>query len=100
MNLLDFIIRLSDLISSNPFGPWISVAVIVQDIPDKYVDKLLESLGGLMESSPHVQFYLQWCLEILTLHGPALKMRSKSVVASCTALQKALTQRHDKLRKM
>ena len=78
----------------------ILVAVLIQNLPDRYIDKLLEKLAIFLESSAHVQYYTQWSLHLLTLHGPALKLRSQSIISSTTALQKVLTRRHEQLRKM
>ena len=77
-----------------------TVEVIVENLPDRYVDKLLERLSQYIESSPHVQYYTMWSLHVLTLHGPAIKHRSRQLVSVCTSLHKSLTHKHEQLRKM
>ncbi len=76
------------------------VELILQSLPDLYLDKLLDFLVSQLESSPHIQFYLEWCQQALMLHGPRLKQRSQSIMSTLRGLQKNLTRRHDDLAKM
>lgn len=80
--------------------PLDQITVVISSIPDRYVDKLLEKLPHYLDSSAHVEYYTQWALQLLTVHGPALKSRGQRVLSACTSLQKSLTQKHEQLRKI
>ena len=88
--------------------PLKDVNYLVASIPLAYVEMLLKHLSYLMESSAHLQFYLQWVVETLMTHGPALKARSTSSAgasttgskAVLTALQKTVTTKWKTLEKI
>ncbi|XP_005103088.1 periodic tryptophan protein 2 homolog [Aplysia californica] len=77
-----------------------SADVIIESLPDTYVDKLLAFMGHMIESSAHIEFYLLWLLPLLTAHGPKLKQRSQSVMSSLRTLQRNLTRKYEDLRKI
>ena len=54
---------------------FISVELVCQSLPDIYVDKLLSFIAGQIESSRHIEFYLQvtpksFCLARRDNHEP------------------------------
>ena len=76
------------------------VPLVVQSLSDTYVDRLLGLVAGCVESSPHVHFYLLWCVQLFTVHGRRLKTRSAEIMPLLHALQKSLVTRHDALGKV
>jgi len=77
-----------------------TVQLIVQNLPEVYVEKLLPFLAERLDSSPHLQFYLHWCTQLLTTHGGRLKERSSSNMAVVHDLQKSILQKLLDLGKM
>ncbi|XP_077996881.1 periodic tryptophan protein 2 homolog [Glandiceps talaboti] len=73
------------------------IELICQNLPENYVDKMLGYLATQLESSRHVEFYLAWCNQLLTLHGSQLKSRSRAVMSILTNLQKSVIRRQDDL---
>uniref|UniRef100_A0A0B7A3F6 Small-subunit processome Utp12 domain-containing protein n=1 Tax=Arion vulgaris TaxID=1028688 RepID=A0A0B7A3F6_9EUPU len=77
-----------------------SAPIIIDALPDTYVDKLLTFAGHMIQSSAHIEFYLQWLLPLLTLHGPKLKQRSQQIITSLRTLQQNVTRKYEDLRKI
>ncbi|XP_074651858.1 periodic tryptophan protein 2 homolog [Tubulanus polymorphus] len=80
--------------------PLQSIELICQSLPDVYVDKLLAHLGSALETSPHLEFYMNWCQKLLYNQGSKLKQRSQSVIAHLRAVQKILNRRKEDIGKM
>lgn len=77
-----------------------AVKLVVQNLPEVYVEKLLPFLAEKLDGSPHLQFYLQWCTAALTTHGTVLKNRASSLMASLRDLQKSIVLKQIDLGKL
>ena len=77
-----------------------SVQLVVRSFPGAYVERFLDFLATKLDSSAHLQFYVQWCSQLLVQHGPLLKKRSMSVMAAIKNLQKSISQRQGDLGQM
>ncbi|EEC00465.1 WD-repeat protein, putative [Ixodes scapularis] len=77
-----------------------SVELVARSLPQVYVEKLLAFLGGRLESTTHVQFYVEWIDSLLRQHGEALKERSGKAMATLRTLLKNVTLRHAELAKV
>ncbi|KAL4230154.1 U3 snoRNP protein [Mactra antiquata] len=80
--------------------PVSSVEVILKNLPDTYIDKVLTFVATMIESSAHIEFYLIWASKLFMLHGPKLKQRSQKVMASLRSMQKNVTKKSDEIGKM
>lgn len=78
----------------------ITVEVIVDNLPDVYVDKLMSFVASMIESTAHIEFYLTWASRLLMQHGPKLKQRSQKVMATLRSMQKNVTRKSEELGKM
>lgn len=76
----------------------ILVELIVETLPQKYVEKLIVIIAGHLESSRHLEFYLLWAQNLLTIHGPSIKGH-QSLPALLT-LEKSLKRKYEQLSKM
>uniref|UniRef100_A0A4W4GHZ4 Small-subunit processome Utp12 domain-containing protein n=1 Tax=Electrophorus electricus TaxID=8005 RepID=A0A4W4GHZ4_ELEEL len=56
--------------------PYNQTELVSSSLPDVYVEKLLDFVASSLEKSRHLQFYLTWAQNLLTLHGQKLKSRS------------------------
>lgn len=77
-----------------------AVALVVQDLPDVYVEKMLAFLAERVDNSAHLEFYLRWCTLLLTSHGTKIKQNASSLMASLRDLQKSIVQKQAELGKM
>lgn len=89
-----------DLISPQTRAYMYTVALVVQELPDVYVEKMLPFLAERLDNSAHLQFYLRWCTLLLTYHGTKLKQKASSLMASLRDLQKSILQKQADLGKM
>lgn len=80
--------------------PVASIDVLVNSMPDVYVDKLLAFVATQLDKSAHVEFYLMWVREIAFAHGTRIKLRSHEKHAVLCLLEKAMTKKFDDLNKM
>lgn len=76
----------------HPLYPY-TVPLVVRYLPDVYVEKLVSFLADRIDHSPHLQFYVRWCRELLCVHGDRLKERSSEVMASLRDVQKSILQK-------
>ncbi|XP_030559766.1 periodic tryptophan protein 2 homolog [Drosophila novamexicana] len=49
--------------------PHRDIELICADLSPDYAQRLLQQLARLLQSSPHIEFYLQWSCCLLTTHG-------------------------------
>ncbi|KAH8413779.1 hypothetical protein KR222_008085, partial [Zaprionus bogoriensis] len=49
--------------------PYRDIELICTDLSPDFAQRLLQQLARLLQSSPHIEFYLQWCCCLLTAHG-------------------------------
>ncbi len=71
----------------------LTVGLIIRDLPDIYINKLIPFLAERLDHAPHLQFYVRWCRELLCVHGDSLKERSSEVMGSLRDLQKSILQK-------
>ncbi|XP_077866137.1 LOW QUALITY PROTEIN: periodic tryptophan protein 2 homolog [Saccoglossus kowalevskii] len=76
------------------------VELICQNLPEVYVDKMLTFVATQLECSRHLEYYLDWCVKLLTLHGSQLKARAGSVMSIITSVQKSVSTKYDDLAKL
>lgn len=80
--------------------PVADVDYVAKNLPDVYVDKMLDFIGGQLESTRHIQFYIEWAQKLMLLNGPKIKSRSQSLSGCLQTLQKNLTSRLQDLGKI
>lgn len=61
---------------------------------------LLSVLSEQMAESPHIGFYLSWCLNLLNNHGQYLHKQSYLFLTPFRALQKAITSQRQDIAKL
>lgn len=88
---------IQEVIENIPFS---DVEVIVDNLPNIYVDKLMSFVAGMIETTAHIEFYLIWCSRLLMQHGPRLKQRSQQIMATLRSLQKNVTRKSEELGKL
>jgi periodic tryptophan protein 2 len=79
--------------------PYDSIPHVVRSIglQNLELDRLLQCVAQMCHDSPHVEFYLQWCLELLQTHGMSMDRQRGTFMRSFRALHKAVQSRHDEL---
>lgn len=49
--------------------PYASIPTVIRSVGQEHLNQLIQFISKLMEHSPHIEYYLQWCLELLQTHG-------------------------------
>ena len=78
--------------------PYRSVSHVVRSIGPEQLERLLQFVAKATSDSPHIEFYLQWCLELLRTHGRHMERHRGSFLRAFRAMHKAISTRHDELK--
>nr|XP_022904182.1 periodic tryptophan protein 2 homolog [Onthophagus taurus] len=74
------------------------VELVITNLGEKYIERLLIILANALDNSRHLEFYLLWAQSILTYHGPGIK--SQQNMPALIAIQKSLTRKFSQLSKI
>lgn len=79
--------------------PYASIPSVVQSlsVPALQLERLLQLLATLLDESPHLEFYLQWTLELLQKHGSSLNRNRGTYLRAFRALYKAVASKQKDL---
>ena len=83
--------------------PFASIPLVVRSFEraePASLERLLQALAAAMADSPHVEFYLQWCLELLQAQGVYMEKNRGSFMRGFRALHKVVQTRQDDLRRI
>jgi periodic tryptophan protein 2 len=80
--------------------PYDSIPLVVRSITAAHaeLERLLQFLAKITGESPHIEFYLQWCLQILQMHGMSMDRQRGSFMRAFRAMYKAIQTRHEELK--
>ena len=79
--------------------PYASISHIVRGLGPTQLERVMQFLTKVLEEgSPHIEFYLQWCLQLLQTHGVFLERRRGSFMRAFRAMHKVIQTRHDELK--
>ncbi|XP_069748532.1 PWP2 small subunit processome component [Narcine bancroftii] len=80
--------------------PHAEIAVVSSTLPLVYVEKMLGFIASVLETSRHLEFFLSWAEQLLTLHGQTLKARSVELLPVIQSLQKSIQRHFDTVSKL
>lgn len=78
--------------------PYASIPHVVRMIGPEHLEKLMQFLAKIMDTSPHIEFYLHWCLRMLRTHGVHMDKHRGSFMRAFRAMHKAVQTKHDELK--
>lgn len=78
--------------------PYTSITHVVRSIGPEQLERLLQSIAKIMDKSPHIEFYLQWCLQLLQTHGRHMDTYRSSFMRAFRSMHKSVQTRHDELK--
>ncbi|XP_078264739.1 PWP2 small subunit processome component [Rhinoraja longicauda] len=76
------------------------VGMVCSTLPLLYVGKLLGFMAAVLESSRHLEFFLSWAEQLLSLHGQQLKARSVELLPAIQSLQRSIQRHYDSVSKL
>ncbi|XP_063909715.1 periodic tryptophan protein 2 homolog [Zophobas morio] len=74
------------------------VELIVAALSEQYVHRLLLIVSSALDSSRHLEYYLIWAQNLLTIHGP--KIAPQKNMAYLLALEKSLHRKYEQISKI
>ncbi|EED95425.1 WD40-repeat protein [Thalassiosira pseudonana CCMP1335] len=74
--------------------PFESISTVVRSIGQEHLSQLIQFMSKCMEDSPHVEYYLQWCLELLQTHGLFMEKNRGKYLRSFRALFRVVQSRY------
>lgn len=83
------------VLEDTPYG---SIQHVVRSIGPEQLERLLQFIAKIMDGSPHIEFYLQWCLQLLQTHGLQMDKRRGSFMQAFRSMHKSVQTRHDELK--
>jgi periodic tryptophan protein 2 len=78
--------------------PYASIPHVVRGIGPEHLERLMQCISKVMDGSPHVEFYLQWCLQLLETHGLHMEKHRGSFMRAFRAMHKTVQTRHDEMK--
>mmetsp|Transcript_40530 Transcript_40530/g.97826 ORF Transcript_40530/g.97826 Transcript_40530/m.97826 type:complete len:912 (+) Transcript_40530:60-2795(+) len=78
--------------------PFASIPHVVRSIGPEQLERLLQFMGKIMDGSPHVEFYLEWCLEVLKTHGLHMDRYRGQFMRAFRSVHKSVQTKHDELK--
>lgn len=91
---------IEQVIEITPFSEISFVVRYFERAEPSSLERLLHSLAELVEKSPHIEFYLQWCLKLLQTHGVHMERSRGSYMRAFRALHKAIQAKEDDLKQI
>lgn len=82
--------------------PFASIAHIVRSIGVEHLERLMQFIGKIFATTPHIEFFLQWILELLQTHGMTMEKRGNRglYMRAFRLLFQVVHTRHEELKKM
>lgn len=80
--------------------PFASIPLVIKVIGPDQLEQLLQFLSKCMMDSPHLEFYVEWCLQVLQHHGVYLQKHRGRFMRAFRALYKVMLTRFDELKGM
>jgi periodic tryptophan protein 2 len=74
--------------------PYHAITAVVRTVGPEQLERLLQVVGKVLEDSPHIEFYLQWSLELLQTHGKYMDRNRASFMRAFRALHKAVSTKY------
>ena len=80
--------------------PHSSISLVVEELPEVYLQRLLRFVAIQAEESPHLEFCLLWIQAILVSHGRWVGENRGSVEAELRTVSRAVAKIKDELRRL
>ena len=80
--------------------PFASIAHVVRSVGLEHLERLMQFIGKVFTDTPHVEFYLQWILEVLQTHVIQMEKRRGSFMRAFRALFQVVYSRQEELRRV
>ena len=80
--------------------PTADIGLVVRDLPEVYLERLLRHVAKEADTSPHLELNLLWLESLLRLHGRVLKERQGEFAEVVRLVQRAVGKIHGEIMKV
>ncbi len=80
--------------------PYDLIQHVVKAVGHEHLERLMQYISKILLESPHLEFYTQWCLEILHCHGMYMEKNRSTYMRAFRAMHRAMQIHHDELNKI
>lgn len=77
--------------------PHKSIPMVVRSITSNQLESLMQTISKITEDSPHIEFYVEWCLQILQTHGVYIDKNRGTFMRALRSMHRVLSSKHDDL---
>lgn len=78
--------------------PYASIPHVARAIGADQIERLLQLVSVVMADSCHIEFYLQWCLHLLQIHGLHMEKHRTEFMRAFRAMHKSVETRYEELK--
>jgi periodic tryptophan protein 2 len=78
--------------------PFKSISHVVRSIGPEQLESILQFVAKIIADSPHIEFYLEWSLQLLQTHAVHLERHRGIFMQAFRSLFKVLCTKHDELK--
>ena len=86
-----------EVLEEIPFG---SIPIVVKSIGPEHIERLMQFISKCMLDSPHLEFYLQFCLEMLRVHGLHMEKHRGGFMRAFRSMHRSVQIHHDELKRV
>ncbi|CAH0559225.1 unnamed protein product [Brassicogethes aeneus] len=74
------------------------VELTISNLSEQYVERILLIIASALDNSRHLEYYLLWAQNLLTVHGPRIKPQKN--LPALLALEKSLIRKNEQISKI
>ena len=78
--------------------PLQSISQVIRAFGVQHLERLLQFIASGMENSPHLEFYIDWCLNVLQIHGRTVENDRPVFMRALRSLYKVIHNHQEELR--
>jgi periodic tryptophan protein 2 len=75
--------------------PFESIVLVVRSINLEQLERIMQFIAKSASTSPHIEFYLEWCLQILQTHGMYMDKHRGTFMRAFRSLNKVIQTHYD-----
>lgn len=80
--------------------PYKNIVHVSRGVAGEQLERLLQAVARIAETSPHIEFYLEWCVQLLSCHGVHIEQNRVRYMKALRSLFKSINTRSADLTKM
>ena len=75
--------------------PFAEIEPVVYTVSPEQLERLMNVIATLLETSPHIEYYLKWALQLLKTHGMHMEKHRSTFMRAFRSMHKSIQTKHD-----